>query len=388
MKVVKVKNELIEKLIHIIVDDEILSMKPVISGGLVSCLYHGVYKPGNDAIMYELGRILRADNYNELIAGRQDPDYLVGASPDEPCVDRNSILLNFKSNYVIKEVDCFYFSADIDIYQASSSKIPSEFTRKYDRDDNNREYKDVSSFPIKRGNYKLLFSSDNANTFSQHRGKPVGKKIQFIRKIYNTPEDIISEFDISVCKIAYHDGWLYIHEDFQESFENKTISLSKGREDFYLAQKIKTACRVYKYIKRTGYSVSDDAMIEIHDSFIDMLRSVTKINADNNLSLFKDEERRDVGIINLNENTVLPFIYSMSEFDPDTYGNDQLTSYYGLTLQIRDILDIYRINMKSELNSKLILSLIAFTEFYQIGSFVSEFFNKIELGQPNSEKGV
>jgi hypothetical protein len=102
-------------------------------------------------------------------------------------------------------------------------------------------------------NYKLAFSSDNAESYSCN-----GKKIQLIKKLYGTPEYVMSKFDYTVVMCARTNDNTFIFSDkFFENLADKTLIFNAD-----IAYPIASLIRSRKYINR-GYKFPTVEMVKI-----------------------------------------------------------------------------------------------------------------------------
>jgi hypothetical protein len=81
----------------------------------------------------------------------------------------------------------------------------------------------------------LEFESDNACSFTVD-----DYRIQVIKGIYNSVEDIFSKFDITVCKAAIVNDSLVLGESFKEDIKNKKLRFDLVGE--------KSIARMFKYM--------------------------------------------------------------------------------------------------------------------------------------------
>lgn len=84
--------------------------------------------------------------------------------------------------------------------------------------------------------------------------------VQIIKKIAESPEDLISSFDIANCMIAWQDGKLYVDSRLDEAFEAGEIRYVNNPFDgkLTIASKLFNALRLYKYADKYSLSFSKD----------------------------------------------------------------------------------------------------------------------------------
>lgn len=95
-----------------------------------------------------------------------------------------------------------------------------------------------------------------------------GKIIQLIRFTYGEPEELISEFDFTICAAALEimddietppEGVEYLHERFFEDLAGRVLTYTGSR------MPLASLKRVIKYVKR-GYHICDENIIKIAES--------------------------------------------------------------------------------------------------------------------------
>lgn len=94
-------------------------------------------------------------------------------------------------------------------------------------------------------------------------------EIQIIKKIAETPEQLISSFDIANSMIAWHDDKLYIDSRLDEAFEAREVRYvnSPFKGNLTIASKIFNVLRLFKYAKRYSLSFSkeiDDIILNLY----------------------------------------------------------------------------------------------------------------------------
>jgi len=118
--------------------------------------------------------------------------------------------------------------------------------------------------PLKSGNssVRLIKKSQWANTFSVTCGLGFSydKEVQVIKTRYKNPEDVISKFDLNICKVAWCNGELFVSEKVMNDIRTCELSLSPeydfGKENF--STKVYRSLRFIKYAKRYCLELSDD----------------------------------------------------------------------------------------------------------------------------------
>jgi len=115
----------------------------------------------------------------------------------------------------------------------------------------------------KMGLYKLNKISRWANTFYCNRStlsKPLTREIQFVKKSFNSVEDLLASFDFINCSIAWHDGKLYYDDRIDDSFNAFELRLNNAEayEKGSVAMKVFNAIRAFKYSGRYSIDFSPE----------------------------------------------------------------------------------------------------------------------------------
>lgn len=90
------------------------------------------------------------------------------------------------------------------------------------------------------------------------------REIQIIKKIAESPEDLISSFDIANSMIAWQDGRLYVDSRLDEAFSDGEVRYVNNPFDNPLGKKLTigsklfNALRLFKYANRYGLSFSSE----------------------------------------------------------------------------------------------------------------------------------
>ena len=131
----------------------------------------------------------------------------------------------------------------------------------------------------KVGFKSLEYESAWANTFSRIiRVDNHKDSLQVIKKEYKTITELLSNFDLDNCKIAWHNGEFYISDEFMEAHADGCLRF--GEEHWKTAhhiQKVHSALRAFKYHKRTGLFLdhgSVDKLFVLYQEVLD--HDVTK----------------------------------------------------------------------------------------------------------------
>ena len=110
--------------------------------------------------------------------------------------------------------------------------------------------------------------SDWANTYTvtSKPAIPVKKvPIQCIVKPQNSPEDLLSSFDLGVCSVAIHRGEFIVHQSLIDSIKSKELLYNNGKSLKYksLGSRVFQSLRFFKYIDKTGFDFSEDVYKDV-----------------------------------------------------------------------------------------------------------------------------
>lgn len=111
--------------------------------------------------------------------------------------------------------------------------------------------------------------SDWANTYAYlvgkgHHGIPI-KPVQCIVKYQDSPEALLSTFDLGLSSVAIHRGEFIIHKSLMASQQAKEISYNK-RPNFKrrsYGSRVFMSLRYFKYLDKTGFGMSDEVYKDV-----------------------------------------------------------------------------------------------------------------------------
>lgn len=126
-----------------------------------------------------------------------------------------------------------------------------------------RDFEDALSHLKESNEWEVVAETDRAVTLRND-----GKIIQLIRFTYGEPEELISEFDFTICAAALEimddietppEGVEYLHDRFFEDLAGRVLTYTGSR------MPLASLKRVIKYVKR-GYHICDENIIKIAES--------------------------------------------------------------------------------------------------------------------------
>ena len=144
--------------------------------------------------------------------------------------------------------------------------------------------------------WNIVFSTDRAVTYQNK-----DRLVQFIKFAYGEPEDLVADFDFTICAVALElelvwnseTNWVateYMHERFFEDLA--------GRVLVYLGSRMPLASlkRVIKYVKR-GYHICDENLISIAESIAILVNFSDKKSVEEHIQGMDPEGGRRVRVI-------------------------------------------------------------------------------------------
>ena len=233
-------------------------------------------------------------------------------------------------NRFILENQAIPFS-DIDLWILKNSNSESKFL--FEKSEPSEMRKSILSEPqiesngmIKKYKSRLspVKSSYLANTFNILPGLEVKNKnkkvhtMQCMLSHKESPEELISEFDLGLSSIAIHRGEFIIHESFFKSIKSKEILFNKAPSNYGLSSRIYHAMRYFKYTEKVDFQFSKEvynyvmsAMIDSNTVISEGLKSgsLIKIGEDlfinNNVVVENSEEDGDLFASNPNSEKLI-----------------------------------------------------------------------------------
>ena len=145
------------------------------------------------------------------------------------------------------------FSGDIDIWYSS-------------KEDFDQAMAGIKTSCREKGSTNWAVTYDRGRDHAARSGDFLQgvREIQIIKKIAESPEDLISSFDIANSMIAWQDGRLYVDSKLDEAFSdgevryvNNPFDNPLGKE-MTIGSKLFNALRLFKYAKRYGLSFSKE----------------------------------------------------------------------------------------------------------------------------------
>jgi hypothetical protein len=96
-------------------------------------------------------------------------------------------------------------------------------------------------------------------------------QVQVIKNKISSIESLLSSFDLTICKIAWHDGVIYYDENISREFDNFELSMNK--EDVFSAgdiyNRMFNANRAFKYSDRYLLDFNEKMMESIVSLYIE-----------------------------------------------------------------------------------------------------------------------
>jgi hypothetical protein len=173
------------------------------------------------------------------------------------------------TTYILNNINCNFKGlvyTDIDLWAkegASSSLIDNLL---HSRSGTPIVSGGVSLSPAKKSKWANTFS-----VYSYKTGSVVSKNIQMIKVRQKSPEDLIQNFDLNICKVAWCNGELFVSKDVMDDVKSCELSFNAsykhGEENF--VTKLYRSLRYIKYAKRYSLQPSDAICQYIFNTFLE-----------------------------------------------------------------------------------------------------------------------
>lgn len=234
----KIYDPYVNKIVEMVACPQLLEMEGVaIAGGFATALYYIHLLPKSTYINTDIYRFV---DVNSLIDRIGDIDYwvLAGSEAEEflrPWIERDD---EGKVKYVQRD---------------------DELIRK--------AFKDQGLFFEKASRFSLCFSRNKAmNNISQFEE-------QIIRlRSYQNIKDIFKDFDLSICRVGWYKGYLYVSGDAEADFTLRTININKPLNDYDDSfQRVWSTQRLFKYYKRYGFQPTKKTVGEVQKVFMEAI---------------------------------------------------------------------------------------------------------------------
>lgn len=140
-----------------------------------------------------------------------------------------------------------------------------------------REFKDLFGlrmYSVSRFSIGLLSAQKKTSEDSQYMLLSERIKHQVIRiRRYQDISDIFSSFDINVCKVAWKDDILYVSDEAEKSFKDRTLSIDIDINTS-IYQRVETCRRIMKYYSRYGFQPDKATVNLINEVFYEAIYSL------------------------------------------------------------------------------------------------------------------
>jgi len=119
----------------------------------------------------------------------------------------------------------------------------------------------------------LTKKSKWANTIGGKSNTHKNVPIQFVKNPHNSPEELISTFDLNICKVAWSKGTLYVDSNAHNDFANSILTFGENYQDYKSEQPFVTALyrslRYMKYAKRYTLDMSPEICEYIFNTYFE-----------------------------------------------------------------------------------------------------------------------
>ena len=222
---------------HIVSDESIMSLKPIIAGGSALSVYRA-YRLYDDASKWrQLERLVEAnDNRTDLLLSKLDK---------------------------FGDIDAWFPEE----HPAHNGGYGSWLLT-------DAEHRDSLISPL-GDNYRDVKSSKWANSFRRKRdslGEPAGIIFQAIKTPVPSVRDLFKSFDYINCCVAYHDGILYYDSRIDYIFNKFELRLnnSTNYKGSSMPKRVYSGIRAFKYAKRYHLDFSDELSYLVYKIYMDL----------------------------------------------------------------------------------------------------------------------
>jgi hypothetical protein len=132
---------------------------------------------------------------------------------------------------------------------------------------NEEDYNNALEVYKTKKNFKLIYSNDNCTGYRDIKNN-IG--IELIKSIFGTPEEVISQFDFTIVKVAYYnppseeqDIQFMYHPNFFEHLLLKRLVIDEG-----MPKAVATLNRTWKYAKY-GFGLCRESKIKLTNEVIE-----------------------------------------------------------------------------------------------------------------------
>lgn len=217
---------------HIVGDEKIMKMNPVIAGGSALSVYRACNLYDSEDKWRQLERLCEIDESSpKLLIDKLDP---------------------------FGDVDAWFFD-DHSVHSGGyGSWLISERSNKSDL------------LPPLDSTYREVRSSKWANSFRRNSG--VNFIFQAIKNPISSIEELFESFDYTNCCVAYHDGTLYYDSKLDSAFESFRLNLNNC-ENYIgdsMPKRVYSGLRAFKYSKRYHLDFSEDLSELIFNIYMDL----------------------------------------------------------------------------------------------------------------------
>jgi len=248
---------------HIVNDDSLMQLKPVLAGGSMLSVYRA-YRLYDSSEKWQL--LERAATFFK---------------------DHNN---SSKSYLFNNKLEPF---GDIDAWFLKDSDLHSDGFASWlikDLAGKNESFHDLSLPEPLGKRYRLTRSSSWANSFCKEGHARNNFVFQVIKKPISSPKDLFASFDFVNCCVGYYDGTLYYDSDLDDAFSNFSLKMNNTanyERDCPMSQRVYAALRAFKYSKRYLLDFSPDLSELIYQLYVD-IESIDYSQYENHITLVND----------------------------------------------------------------------------------------------------
>ena len=247
---------------------EILKYSPIIAGGFPLSIYRALKLYDTEEKYELLLRLLKRETYSSIKENFKFGDIDLWFTEDSIVAnpsDKESEWLNLLASANFKDTETFFRS-----YNTKGS--PKENIPGISDVEEDRLVRAFAAQKLCVSEFES--SSVFANTFKIHHGektKYMLSKVQFIKKRAASPEALLSEFDFVNCRVAWHDGVVYIDSELDSAFKDFSLSMkndSAYSESSTIGTKVFNALRAFKYAKRYALDFDEQLAQNVFQTYM------------------------------------------------------------------------------------------------------------------------
>ena len=231
---------------HIVKDDSLMELKPVLAGGSMLSVYRAYRLYDSESKWKQLERVACfSDSKNAIFEGKIDE---------------------------FGDIDAWFFKDSTLHSDGYGSWMLSDLNSLLDETIGTPGL----SAPLD-SDYRIVKISKWANSFRQETARSNGSKphsfiFQAVKKPIDSIEELFESFDFINCCVAYHDGVLYYDSMLDSAFDDFKLRVNNPTNyegSRSMSQRIYAGLRAFKYSKRYLLDFSPELSEYIYQIYVD-----------------------------------------------------------------------------------------------------------------------